>query len=278
MKNRFITNKNWESEIPIPVDDERPEYFDFYLEAWKLAAKHVLDLPGMPQTPYMDEAFCDTDVWIWDTCFMTLFCKYAPKSFPGIETLNNFYELLYGTKKYPIIITRNAPGWTGETVGKPAQVKLHIADNPPLFAWAEYLYVKMTGDLDHIKELLNKQYLQKHFDWFNSLKEQTSIPGVRAGTCLIRHPLGFFWEGGRSGMDNTPRGRIGEHAFENRPNNPEMLWVDAIGQQALSAWCISQLFAMVGDSEQEREWLARWDELKTALREILWVKAERGIG
>ena len=40
----------------------------------------------------MDEAFRDDTIWIWGTCFMTLFCKYAPAEFPGVESLNNFVE------------------------------------------------------------------------------------------------------------------------------------------------------------------------------------------
>ena len=46
---------------------------------------------GMQQTPYMDEAFCDTQFWIWDTCFMALFCKFGGGTFPGVESLKNFY-------------------------------------------------------------------------------------------------------------------------------------------------------------------------------------------
>ena len=63
-----------------------------YNKAWELAFMHIKDVPGMPQNPYMDEAFCDTQVWIWDTCFMTLFCKYANRVFPGVESLKNFYN------------------------------------------------------------------------------------------------------------------------------------------------------------------------------------------
>ena len=81
------------AHIPEPVCDEHPELVDFYHFAWKLADEHVKHIPGMPQSPYMDEAFCHTQIWIWDTCFMSLFCKYAPKFFPGVESLHNFYDV-----------------------------------------------------------------------------------------------------------------------------------------------------------------------------------------
>ena len=60
----------------------------------------------------MDEAFCDTQIWIWDTCFMSLFCKYAQSVFPGIESLNNFYEVLHnGGRLANIIPSEKEPAW-----------------------------------------------------------------------------------------------------------------------------------------------------------------------
>ena len=135
MSKLFSPDQEWRSRIPVPVYDGEPELNGLYWKAWELAHDHLIDLPGMPQTPYMDEAFCDTDIWIWDTCFMALFCKYAQSRFPGVESLHNFYDVLYGGKTLPRIITKNAPAWTGEVIGREAQVRIHIFDNPPLFAW-----------------------------------------------------------------------------------------------------------------------------------------------
>ena len=112
MRKEFSIDAEWRSQVPEPVFDERPEYNRLYERTWELAHDHLLDLPGMPQTPYMDEAFCDVRIWIWDSCFMSLFCKYAPNCFPGVETLNNFYLPLYGGGRLPQVIARNAPEWT----------------------------------------------------------------------------------------------------------------------------------------------------------------------
>ena len=154
MRKEFSIDAEWRSQVPEPVFDERPEYNRLYERTWELAHDHLLDLPGMPQTPYMDEAFCDVRIWIWDSCFMSLFCKYAPNCFPGVETLNNFYLPLYGGRRLPQVIARNAPEWTGATNGEPAEIKICIADNPPLFAWAELQNALMTGDREHLRELL----------------------------------------------------------------------------------------------------------------------------
>lgn len=76
---------------------------------------------------------------------------------------------------------------------------------------------------------------------------------------------GYHWEGGRSGMDNTPRGKTTPHAIEERPNNSDMLWVDAICQQALSAGMISKLFEIMGDKALAKHWYERFSEKRKSL-------------
>lgn len=265
-------NNNRLDFIPVPICDAMPEYYEFYKKAWELASEHVKDIEGMPQTPYMDEAFCETQVWIWDSCFMALFCKYAREVFPGVETLNNFYEVLHNKKRLPVIVpSEKEPEWTGAKAGVPFEMQVDIADNPPLFAWAEYENAMMSGDVEYIKELLYKRkFLQKHYEWLENLHESATPEGVHAPTCLKAERYGYKWEGGRSGMDNTPRGRIGEHALVQRPNNPDMLWIDAICQQALSARMISKMFALVDDKENEDLWSKKYAEKKEIVNSFYW--------
>ena len=270
--NQLFGSPEWRKYVPTPVCEAYPEYNELYEKAWELAFAHMKDIPGMPQTPYMDEAFCDTQLWIWDTCFMALFCKYAKQVFPGVESLKNFYGVLYNEKKLPTVIpTESEPAWTGSITGEPFEMQVHIADNPPLFAWAEYENALMSGDEAYTKELLyERKVLQKHYEWIENLHESVKLPGVYAQTCLIAETYGYKWEGGRSGMDNTPRGRIGAHAEKQRPNNPNMLWVDAICQQALSAKMIAKMFALVNDHENETVWNRRFLEKKKIINDYYW--------
>ena len=269
--------KEWEKHIPQPICDALPQYGEFYKKAWQIARDHVKTIDGMPQSPYMDEAFCATQVWIWDTCFMTLFCKYASDVFPGIETLNNFYEVLHnGGHLARITVPDDEPEWTGNKPGEEAEIKICISDNPPLFAWAEYENALFHGDSEYVKDLLyNRRVLQKHYEWFDDLKEFKRFPGVRALSQLINCEIGYKWEGGRSGMDNTPRGRLGEKAEAERPNNPDMLWIDAICQQTLSAKIIAELAERVGDNELRDEWLARYEEKKQIVNRYYWDEKDR---
>ena len=271
-KNYDINYKAWKQEIPVPVYDEHPEYLDFYWKAWELAHDHITPVEGMPQNPYMDEAFLNTDIWIWDTCFMMFFCKYAPNIFPGIESLNNFYKPLHDGAPLPKVICNAPPEWTGFKNGELAQLRIHIPDNPPLFAWAEYSYALMTGDKAHLEDLLlNTQYLQKHFAFFDSFTELGYVTEyTRAPSCLLKHEHGYFWEGGRSGMDNTPRGRTGERAEADRPNNPRMLWVDALAQQGLSALFIAKIAKLIGQEQLAAEWMEKYNNLKEKMNRYYW--------
>ncbi len=270
-------SKRWEDHIPIPVCEDHPEFIELYKKAWELAYEHIKHIDGMPQTPYMDEAFCATQIWIWDTCFMSLFCKYAQDVFPGKESLNNFYEVLYKDRTLPAVIPpENEPSWTYATPGEPFNVRVHIADNPPLFAWAEYENALFHGDIDYIKELLyDRRVLQKHYEWIESLKESLTLPNVRCKTYLIAEEYGYRWEGGRSGMDNTPRGRVGDHAEKERPNNPDMLWIDAICQQALSANIIAKMYKLVGDDEEATLWNNRFAQKRDIVNRIYWDDEDR---
>ncbi len=271
MKKNF-KDKNWKEHIPKPIFPKCPAYEELYIKAFELAHDHIKDVKGMPQTPYMDEAFCDTQIWIWDTCFMAQFCKFAGEVFPGVESLKNFYEVLYDEKILPQIMTnKNEPFWTGAIPGKMNDIVIHIADNPPLFAWTEYENAKLSGDIFHVKDLLyNKKYLQKHYEWLENLKAPITPKGVHCQTCLIAEDIGYRWEGGRSGMDNTPRGRKAIKDGNIRPNNPDMLWVDAICQQALSAKCIANLFELVGDESNSLIWQDKFNAKKEIVNRYYW--------
>lgn len=104
-------NNDFQKHVPEIIFDAEPRLPEFVRFAWKCAADHIRECPGAPQARYMDEAFAPDRIWIWDTCFMALYCKYAQEYFPGIESLRNFYEPMLD--------------------GRPTPLKIHIPDNPP---------------------------------------------------------------------------------------------------------------------------------------------------
>ncbi len=234
--------------MPQVILDAHPEWLTLYKRAWEIAALHIVDVPGMPAARHMDEGFSPDRVWIWDTCFMSFYCKYAPDVFPGIESLDNFYLPMHDGVKSSCLI--------------------HHPDNPPLFAWAEYEYWRFTGDSSRLRRnLVEKRYLQRHFEFMESLKTGDLFPfgGMQAN--FSRFPNGYMWSGCASGMDNTPRG--GDHCCN-------ILWVDAIAQQALSALLISRMAEAIGEDSCAREFRAKYGEL-AALIEKYYFDPKTGI-
>lgn len=235
----------WRAEIPLPVYPNA-ELVDLYEKTWEIAAGRVRKGPeGLPASPYLDENCYETDIWIWDTCFMALFSKYAPKSFPGKESLDNFYYPMYR--------------------GQPTPLRIHLRDNPPLFAWLEWENYQFSGDTDRVNAiLLRERFLQSHFHWFNTVPKGERVP--YSSNAIHRGVVGregFTWTGGASGMDNTPRGR-------DSGGYDKILWVDAISQQALSARCIGKLYSSLGKREEALAWEREYRSLIGKINELYW--------
>lgn len=229
------------SLIPHPVFDSNPGYVDLYWKAWEQAYDHVKWQKGLVQPLYMDEGLWDDTIWIWDSEFMVMFCKYAPKLYPGIQTLDNFYCTML------------------ENSGSP--LRIQHPDNPPFFAWVENDYYKLTGDTSHIRDLLlRKKYLQRYWNLFPTLSPEVRLQFDHHPIALRYKGVGYEWSGISSGMDNTPRVRAGKG----------MLWVDAISQQALSALYISRLAKVAGDRKTAREYEAKWKDLRCTVNDLYW--------
>lgn len=227
--------------IPQPVFDAEPGYVELYWKAWEQAYAHVKWQKGLVQPLYMDEGLWDDTIWIWDSEFMVMFCKYAPKLFPGIQTLDNFYYTML------------------EDSG--SSLRIQHPDNPPFFAWVENDYYKITGDRDHIRELLlDKKFPQRYWDLFPTFSPERKLQFDHYPIALKYKGIGYEWSGISSGMDNTPRTRAGKG----------MLWVDAISQQALSALYISRLAKVAGDGATARDFEKKWKKLRGIVNKYYW--------
>lgn len=231
----------WESAVPQIVHPDS-SLVTLYNKAWQTAASRVRRGPeGMVASPYLDENCYDDQIWIWDSAFMVMFSKYAPEAFPGRETLMNLYAPIHDGAQSPL--------------------RIHLRDNPPIFAWVESEYQKFTG----IPARLS--YLKKHYHYFNSLQKGHRDERVSPNPIFLnvsRDSLGraeaFTWNGNGSGMDNTPRGR-GCGGWNG------IYWIDAISQQALAALCISRLEP---DAEEAARWFDEYTRLKTIVNNRYW--------
>jgi hypothetical protein len=78
--------------LPSPLFEENPQWVAMYWKSWELAFKNFhVPVPGSGYVaPFIDAAF-NQNIFLWDTCFMTMFCNCAHPLVPGIASLDNFY-------------------------------------------------------------------------------------------------------------------------------------------------------------------------------------------
>ena len=265
---------DWRAQLPRPVFDEKPELVDFYYKAWEIAHTRIDTIPGLPAPRYMDEAHRSDRIWIWDTCFMVHFCKYCPEEFPGIESLENFYGVMLADKDEPLPKVKGNR-WCGENAGKMLDFRIHHPDNPPLFAWTEYAYALQTGDRARLEKVYcEKRWLQRWYELFENFDPMAPQPfGSVVKVAAKRTPDGFRWKGCPSGMDNTPRGRAGAKDAGHPgkcPDNPDLLWVDALAQQGLSALYLSRIADLLGRTDEAQDWMAKYEAIKAKVNEFYW--------
>ena len=119
-----------------------------------------------------------------------------------------------------------------------------------------------------------RRWLQRWFELFDAFRPSAPKPhGVCVPVALERRPDGYRWAGCPSGMDNTPRGRAPGHPSDNPgrcPDNPDLLWIDAIAQQGLSALCISRIAAILGRSAEADEWRGKWAAIRDKVNALYW--------
>ncbi len=228
--------------VPEVIYDRHPEFLELYQKAWELASAHILTIPGLPAEKHMDEGFAHDRLWIWDTCFMVHYCKYSPDVFPGIQSLDNFYMPMHD--------------------GFESSCLIQHPDNPPLFAWVEYEYYRFTGDKSRIlRNLVEKKYLQKHYEFIENCKIGERYPHSFLLNSLQKNECGYLWSGIASGMDNTPRGN---DIYTN------IYWIDILAQQALSALCISKMSKVIDENVIAEEYLEKYNEKKNLLNQYYY--------
>ena len=243
----------WRSKVPEVIYPDSA-LVNLYYTTWQTAAGRIRRGPkGLPASPYLDENCYDDQIWIWDTCFMTLFSKYCPSVYPGKQSLMNLYAPLHDHQPTPL--------------------KIHLRDNPPIFAWVEDMYYRFTGDRQQAKLVMRKKrYLQRHFAFFDTVRTGSQDTLITpAYNPIRRHTVrdhqgrleGYVWYYNTSGMDNTVRGRDFGGA-------DSILWVDAICQQALSARCIARMARELGMKREARTWQMRYDTLRATINRLYW--------
>jgi hypothetical protein len=253
-----IGEPNTIAAFPRPYAALHPEWQELTRFTWECAGRHVRTTEGRR---HMDVGW-DPErnlQWVWDSCFMALFARYAPDALPAMASLDNFYDRQRGD------------GFIGmcydlETGLEPWPDRL----NPPLFAWAEWNYWRSSGDASRLPRVLG--HIGRLMDWVDANRRTAPHRRLQArdgedggvGESLDNYQLYWFEDCGSSGMDDSPR----------TPRLPAagrfFDWIDLSSQMALSFRLLAELHTVIGDPVGAGRWKTRHEETAGLINAELW--------
>lgn len=229
-------------ELPEVIFEDLPHLIELYKVTWELAKEHIAHKEGLTSEYYMDEGFEEDKIWVWDSCFMALYCKYAHDLFPGVESLDNFYTR-QREDGYISMCHILETGEDAYPVGDIGRI------NPPLLSWVEWEYYLVTGDKQRLKRVL--PYLERFDQWIERNR---------------RREDGSYWfvDCGSSGMDNSPR------TPRTNDEGADTSFIDLASQQALSALCMSRIAEAIGDAKAFEKFDEQYRRRKEYVNTELW--------
>ena len=226
--------------LPRIICERHPEWVEIYDLAWKIGFGNI-EYPQKegwkPQLSCMPGAGI---IWQWDSCFMTLFARYANGAMPVTNNLDNLYRLQredgYMSMAYKIENEKEA---YGERI------------NPPLFAWVEWEYFLVSGDDARFQKIM--PILAKYYEWVKQHRRRIS---------------GLYWfeDTGSTGMDNSPRS--GYAALDLKGS--DVCFIDLACQQALSALYLAKMAAHLKDHARESYFLSEFETLRNLINAHHW--------
>lgn len=234
-------------QLPQPIWEGHEDAIRCYDKAWQIAFENIHN-PGENSgmiSPYMDAAFND-HLFMWDSCFMLMFGRYAAKLFPFQETLDNFYALQHADG----FICREIAEKDGKDIFAPYD---HCSTGPNVMPWCEYEHYQFHGDVDRVKRvfpalLAYHQWLRANRTW----------------------PHGGYWANGWScGMDNMPRLK-NKNLLASYFSNGHMIWADISMQQLLSCNVLIDMAKLCGRSQDVADLEAERNQLRALINEKLW--------
>ncbi len=217
-----------------------------YNKSWVAAQSNRHSPPaGSPLVADWIGAAYNTNLFQWDTFFISMFSRYGSKAgFPAAPALDNFYAL----QKPSGYICRQYNVSNGDPV-----FYLTKADsvNPPLFAWAELEYFWFSRDTDRLRKVLPK--LEDYAAWI----DQDAAPSDSEPQGRRDKSTGLYWNTNLgSGMDNL--GRSGT------------AWVDMSAQTAMMYASLGTICEILGISEKANAYKTCFNNIAALINEKCW--------
>lgn len=226
----YVVSQN---NLPQPFWQNHEVEISCYWKAWEIAFRN-LKQPSKQNgfiSNYIDTAYND-NIFMWDSCFMTMFGIYGRNAFNFLGTLDNFYA-----KQHPDgYICREISQINGNDLFHRYDP---VSTGPNLFVWAEWNNYLHSGNKERLEKIF--PVLVAYHKWLMANRTWKD---------------GSYWASGwGTGMDNLPRLPIG---CNQNFSHGHMTWLDSCLQQILSG----KLLFKIG------EIIERWQEIEEIIDEV----------
>ncbi len=236
--------------LPEPFWHGRDDTIECYWKTWELAFRNLkqVHVGNGFVAPYIDTAFNDC-LFMWDSAFIMMFCRYGRQAFDFQRTLDNFYA-----KQHPDgFISREIQEWDG-------QDRFHrhdpVSTGPNVLAWCEWEHFKNVGDRKRLSEvfaplLAFHRWMRKYRTWQD----------------------GSYWScGWGCGMDNQPRQLKG---YNEVTDHGHLSWIDATAQAVLSARMLVAMAEALGRASETTAEKQEAKHLGSLINRQMWNAKKR---
>ena len=217
-------------EVPRPFWEGHDDAIACWRHAWEVIGRSCLRQPEegsgfVRNYVYTPFGSC---VFMWGTCFITMFGRYASHVFPFIEMLDNFYA------------KQDSDGFIPRQIdihdGRSAFEKNDLSSvGGNLLAWAEWRNYEWTGDAARLARVYPRllafhRWLRRHRTWKDG---------------------SYFSSGWGCGMDNIPR--IDESRYNTAFDHGHLSFADVTLQQLTNARILLKIADVLKSDEGAAE-------------------------
>ena len=236
----------WQESVPQPFWEGHDDVLACYRRAFEIVGSKIrAPEPGSGFTRnYVFTKFSGA-VFVWGSCFITMFGKYGAVAFPFIRMLENFY----GAQDSDGFIPRELDISNGRSA---------FERNDPssaggnLFAWAEWQWYLFSGDKARLRDVYPA--LLAYHRWFR--RNRTWQNGT------------YFSSGWGCGMDNIPRMDTTRYSAEF--DHGHLSFVDATFQQVFNARLLLKISEATDIETGRNELAEEADRLTRFANERMW--------
>lgn len=234
--------------LPEPYWKGHDKEIEMYWKAWEIGVRNI-KAPEKGSgfvSSYIDTAY-NGNIFMWDSAFITMFCRYGSRFFPFQQTLDNFYA-----KQHPDgFICREIKADGADCFERYDPT----STGPNILPWSEMVYYKQFGDMERLHQVF--PVLCAYYKWLK-----------------LNHTWrnGTYWSSGwGTGMDNMPRV---QPQYNMIYSHGHMVWLDVCIQQLFVANLLLEMGLYLERWQEIEEFEDEAKMLSAYINENLWNDSE----